>query len=216
MASRSSEIFALLLVPAMSLMLLAQQADRARTEALARRATERLQALQKEADRLASEERTLLGDLRKLEVERQIKAEELRQIVADGAQIAGELTANRRRMQDLEQQESSSRPELRARLVDIYKLGTGPIPAPAALDLGSPSGGTGVAHSGRAGQAGRRSHRHAPTHARRAEENPRRPRTARPPSQHAQGGGRARAGGARARGRRRAAISSATSTAAAT
>src|SRR5437879_885382 len=47
--------------------------ERARTEALARRATDRLQALQREADRLASEERTLLGDLRKFEVERQLK-----------------------------------------------------------------------------------------------------------------------------------------------
>ena len=44
----------------------AQQNDRARTEALARQAGDRLQALQREADRLASEERTLLGDLRKL------------------------------------------------------------------------------------------------------------------------------------------------------
>ena len=50
--------------------LLAQQPDRARTEALARRAGERLQALQREADSLAAQERTLLGDLRKLEVER--------------------------------------------------------------------------------------------------------------------------------------------------
>src|SRR6266852_2234577 len=90
--------FAILVVLASSLVLHAQQIDRARTEALARRATERLHALQSEADRLASEERTLLGDLRKLEVERQIKAEELRQIVADGTQIAAELTGNRKRM----------------------------------------------------------------------------------------------------------------------
>src|SRR5215471_16275614 len=58
----------------------AQVPDRAQTEALARRATERLQALQREADRLTSDERTLLGDLRKLEVDRQIKAEELREV----------------------------------------------------------------------------------------------------------------------------------------
>ena len=55
MASRSAQLFALVLVPAMSLTLLAQPADRGRTEALAQRATERLQALRKEADRLASE-----------------------------------------------------------------------------------------------------------------------------------------------------------------
>jgi hypothetical protein len=41
-----------------------QPAERARTEALARRAADRLQALQRESDRLASQESTLLGDLR--------------------------------------------------------------------------------------------------------------------------------------------------------
>jgi septal ring factor EnvC (AmiA/AmiB activator) len=102
-----------------------QAADRTHTEALSQRATERLQALQKEADRLAAEERTLLGDLRKLEVDRQIKAVELKQLVADAAQISAELVANRQRMQVLERQEAISRPELRARLVDIYKMGQG-------------------------------------------------------------------------------------------
>jgi septal ring factor EnvC (AmiA/AmiB activator) len=109
----------------LSLVVLAQGPDRARTEALAQRATDRLQVLRKEADRLAADERTLLGDLRKLEIERQIKAEELRQIVADGAQITAELSSNRRRVEYLDQQETSSRPELRARLIDIYKLGQG-------------------------------------------------------------------------------------------
>lgn len=127
MAHRSSSITTLLvlIVFAMSLLLHAQQIDRARTEALARRATDRLHALQKEADRLASEERTLLGDLRKLEVDRQIKAEELKVTVADSVQVEDDLAANLRRMQDLEQRESLGRPELRARLVDIYKLGQG-------------------------------------------------------------------------------------------
>src|SRR5437588_7534678 len=56
--------------------------ERARTEALARRATERLQALQREADRLATEERTVMGDLRKFEIERQLRAEELKRVDA--------------------------------------------------------------------------------------------------------------------------------------
>jgi len=56
----------------------AQPPDRARTEALARRATERLQALQHEADRLAAEERSLLNDVKKLEIERQIRGEEVK------------------------------------------------------------------------------------------------------------------------------------------
>jgi murein hydrolase activator len=116
---------ATVMLVALAPALLSQSSDRARTEALARRAIDRLQALQQEADALASQERTLLGDLRKLEVDRQLKAEELRQITADGTQIAAELSANGQRTRDLERQESSGRPELRSRLVDIYKLGQG-------------------------------------------------------------------------------------------
>jgi septal ring factor EnvC (AmiA/AmiB activator) len=105
--------------------LAAQPTERARTEGLSRRATERLQSLQREADRLTSDEKTLLNELRKLEVDREIKSEELRQIAADGAHLADELLENEQRTRQLEEQEAISRPELRARLVDIYKLGQG-------------------------------------------------------------------------------------------
>src|SRR5215469_4333151 len=103
----------------------AQSPERARTEAQSRRATERLQALQREADKLTSEERTLLGDLRKLEVDRQIKLEEREQLVEQVAQVGAELDANADRTRELEAQETNSRPELRARLIDMYKLGQG-------------------------------------------------------------------------------------------
>jgi septal ring factor EnvC (AmiA/AmiB activator) len=103
----------------------AQPSDRARTEALSRRAGERMQALQREADKLASEERTLLGDLRKLEIDRQIKIEERQQIAEQAAQVGAELDANATRTRELEAQDANSRPELRARLVDMYKLGQG-------------------------------------------------------------------------------------------
>ncbi len=103
----------------------AQTTDRTRTEALARRAGDRIQALQREADRLSADERTLLGDLRKLEIDRQIKAEELRQLATEGSKVAADLLANQERTHQLEEQEASSRPELRSRLVDIYKLGQG-------------------------------------------------------------------------------------------
>src|SRR5215467_4885573 len=105
--------------------LLAQSSDRVHMEALARRATERLRTLQQEADALASQERTLLGDLRKLEIDKQLKAEELRQISAESSQVVAELAANAQRTSDLERQESSGRPELRSRLIDIYKMGQG-------------------------------------------------------------------------------------------
>lgn len=102
---------------------LAAQADRARTESASRRATERLQALQREADRLASDERTILNDLRKLDVERQIKAEDLRAISQEAGDVSAELTAATERIAALEKQDLDQRPELRARLVEIYKLG---------------------------------------------------------------------------------------------
>jgi septal ring factor EnvC (AmiA/AmiB activator) len=97
--------------------------ERARTEALARRATERLQALQREADRLASEERTLLGDLRKAELERQIKAEELKRVDADAAKVQAELDATSARMNALQASARAELPGLQQRLVEIYKLG---------------------------------------------------------------------------------------------
>jgi len=107
----------------LSVTLAAQQNDRGRTEALARRASDRLQALQREADRLAAEERTILGDIRRLEIERQLKAEELKQIDADAAKVTANLEAVTVRMAALQRSEESARPELRARLVEIYKLG---------------------------------------------------------------------------------------------
>src|SRR4051812_12965260 len=104
----------------------AQAPDRTQTEALARRATDRLQALQREADRLASDERTLLGDLRKLEVERQIKAGELKQIDDEIGRVQTERAATVARMDALQSAADAERPRLRARVVEIYKLGQQP------------------------------------------------------------------------------------------
>lgn len=103
----------------------AQQDDRARTEALATSTSDRLRALNREADRLASEARTLLGDLRKLELERQIKGEELRQARADEERATAELAGLNEELARLESEEQAERPALRARLVELYKLGQG-------------------------------------------------------------------------------------------
>jgi septal ring factor EnvC (AmiA/AmiB activator) len=100
-----------------------QPAERARTEALARRATERLQALQREADRLASDERTLLGDLRKFEIERQLKTEEVKRLDANAARVQAELDQASARMESLQESSRAELPELQERLVEIYKLG---------------------------------------------------------------------------------------------
>jgi septal ring factor EnvC (AmiA/AmiB activator) len=120
--ARRSAVGAILLCLSIPL-LAAQQADRAKAEALARRATERQQVLQREADQLAADERTLLNELRKLEIDRQIKVEQLRQATADADDVAAELAATTGRINELERRDLAERPDLRARLVEIYKLG---------------------------------------------------------------------------------------------
>jgi septal ring factor EnvC (AmiA/AmiB activator) len=100
-----------------------QSSDRARTEALAKRAGERLVALQREADRLAHEEGTLLNNLRKLEVERQIRTEELKQADAALAAVHADIDAAGARIETLTAAAVAERPGLNARLVEMYKLG---------------------------------------------------------------------------------------------
>src|SRR5438093_11801911 len=101
----------------------AQPAERARTEGLARRAAERLQSLQREADRLAAQERTIIGDLRKLEIERQVKGQELKQVDRDASKLEAELATITERMGALQQSEREARPQLTASLVEMYKPG---------------------------------------------------------------------------------------------
>src|SRR4051812_6510634 len=81
----------LLAALALATTLVAQTADRTRTEGLAQRASERLQALQREADSLAAQEKTLIGELRAFEVQRQLKSEELAQLDLESAQVRSEI-----------------------------------------------------------------------------------------------------------------------------
>jgi septal ring factor EnvC (AmiA/AmiB activator) len=114
---------AILAIVVLSATVAAQDASRARTEALAARAAERLKVLHAEADRLASEAQSLLGDLRKLELERQIKEEEFRRADFEAAKAAAELAALNKEVRDIAAQEEKERPEIQARLVELYKLG---------------------------------------------------------------------------------------------
>src|SRR5262249_17398057 len=56
-------------------------------------------------------------------VDRQLRIEQLKQIDADIAKASADLAATNARMQALEQSERASLPELRERMVEIYKLG---------------------------------------------------------------------------------------------
>lgn len=103
----------------------AQQADRAQAETLSQRAATRLRALHAEADRLTSQERTLLGELRRLEVERQIRTEELNQAQRDLASVTAQISTLDQQITGLEQQDRAEMPALRARVISLYKLGGG-------------------------------------------------------------------------------------------
>jgi murein hydrolase activator len=90
-----------------------------------RRATERLRALQAEAEQLLAAEKTLLVELRRLEVERSIRLEEQRAAEARLAAVTRELHSTTAHLDALGQSHALQVPELSARLVDIYKLGSG-------------------------------------------------------------------------------------------
>jgi septal ring factor EnvC (AmiA/AmiB activator) len=104
-------------------MLTAQDGGRERAETQARRVNDRIQALQAEADRLTAEARTLVGDLRALEVEQQLQEERLREAQSASARARAAVQAADAQFSALEQQRLSQLPELKVQLVDIYKRG---------------------------------------------------------------------------------------------
>ena len=99
-------------------------AERQRVERLSQRAMDRVRALQTDADELASRERTLLGEIRRLEIDRQIRTEELGVIDGDLAETTGQLEDTATRISDLEREADAQRPLVEARLVALYKMGT--------------------------------------------------------------------------------------------
>jgi septal ring factor EnvC (AmiA/AmiB activator) len=87
------------------------------------RLTDRIRALQREADRLAGEARTLVGDLRKLEIERDLKAEQAKQAAADATAAQETLRQTTDRLASLELQRLAQLPDMKQQLVDVYKRG---------------------------------------------------------------------------------------------
>jgi septal ring factor EnvC (AmiA/AmiB activator) len=101
----------------------AQSPAPARSADSAKRAADRIRALQRESDELAARERTLLVELRKLEVDRQLKAEELAKYEREAADVEKKLAATAKRLNELRQKADEQRPDVEARLVQLYKLG---------------------------------------------------------------------------------------------
>jgi septal ring factor EnvC (AmiA/AmiB activator) len=92
-------------------------------DAAAQRAAERIRALQRESDGLAKQERTLLVELRKLEVERALKTEELTAVQRQLQETRAQLEATAARAATLGKTAAIERPGVERRLVQLYKLG---------------------------------------------------------------------------------------------
>jgi septal ring factor EnvC (AmiA/AmiB activator) len=111
----------LLLSPLISAQTSTTERDRA--AAAAKRTEDRLRALHREADALAAQERTVLVELRKLEVERQISVEQLNRVERDRAEVQGKLDVAESRAAALAQAAATQLPDVEARLEYLYKMG---------------------------------------------------------------------------------------------
>ncbi len=90
---------------------------------LSQQADRRIRELQAQADRLASEARTLLSELRGLELQRQIKTEERRKADAELAVVTKASQEASARLAVLERQRIAATPGVKERLVELYKRG---------------------------------------------------------------------------------------------
>lgn len=122
-SSRLSWIAALAAAASMALAAQAPAPERSAADAASQRAAERIRALQRESDALASQERTILVELRKLEVDRQLKSEELASIDRDLRATRLKVAATASRAAALRNAAAAEGPGVEDRLVQLYKLG---------------------------------------------------------------------------------------------
>ncbi len=89
----------------------------------AERARRRIRALQAEADRLATQSRTVFGDLRRLELDRAIKQEELLDVERGLVRTTVDRDATAQRLKTLEATRIAGTPGVAERLVELSKRG---------------------------------------------------------------------------------------------
>ena len=87
------------------------------------RVDDRLKALRQEADRLATQAKTLVGDVRKLEVQRDIRVTEAQEAQRALDAAKEDLNDTTRRLELLEEQRLRGLPDLKRQLVETYKRG---------------------------------------------------------------------------------------------
>ena len=89
----------------------------------ARRVDERMRALQRENEQLAREATTLVGELRKMEIQRDLRIQEWRQAEAAALDAQQAVAHASERLTALDEERTAQLPDLRAQLVDVYKRG---------------------------------------------------------------------------------------------
>jgi septal ring factor EnvC (AmiA/AmiB activator) len=107
----------------LGLALAGQDAPARKAQTATERASARIRALQREAEALVSQESQLLVELRKLELERQIKVEEIAGIDRHQQETSRRLQTSAARAETLRKVADADRPDIEARLVHLYTLG---------------------------------------------------------------------------------------------
>jgi murein hydrolase activator len=97
--------------------------DQATADAASKRAADRIRALQRESEALANQERTLLVELRQLEVDRELKTEELANAERELRRTREKVAETSARAAALKNSAETQRPEVERGLVDLYKMG---------------------------------------------------------------------------------------------
>ena len=101
----------------------AQEPSGTAADGQSRRVADRIRALQREAERLAGESRSLLNEVRTLEVDRDMRAGLAQQAADARAQAERELQQTTDTLSRLELQRTAQLPDMKAQLVDVYKRG---------------------------------------------------------------------------------------------
>jgi septal ring factor EnvC (AmiA/AmiB activator) len=114
---------AIVLAAMLGAILIAQAPATRKPQTPAQRAADRIRALQREAEALVAQESQLLVELRKLELDRQIKVEELADVDRRQRETSRQLDDASARAEALRLIAEADRPDAEARLVQLYKLG---------------------------------------------------------------------------------------------
>lgn len=88
-----------------------------------RKVQERRRGLEQELHKLRQQEKSLLGDVERLELEVRLRGEQLREVQLDLQRTNEQLDATLRRLREIERKVEASRPVLAGRARALYKLG---------------------------------------------------------------------------------------------